>query len=594
MILRINKIWKSPPNLKISDWSDKYRNLSPESSAESGKWRTDRAEYQRGIMDAFNDPNIERIIVMSSSQVGKTELILNAIGYYVDQDASPILIVMPTLSMGQSFSKDRLSSMIRDTDKLKNCIKDAKSRDSGNTTMHKKFAGGHLSIVGSNSPSGLSSRPIRILLMDEVDRYETSAGSEGSPVALAIARTKTFWNRKIYMCSTPTIKGLSVIENAFNESDKRFYFVPCPHCNHKQILKWKNVIWDEGKPEDASYCCEECGSLIEESKKQWMIKNGEWRATEPTSKIAGFHISELYSVFSTWGDMAQSFIEAKKVPEMLKTWINTSLGESWEDQGDSVEWEKLLERRLNFDLSKIPENVLILTAGCDTQKDRIEMTVCGWAKQYECFVLDHKIFWGDTNAFNVWSEIDSFLKKSFKTESGRLLNIQCATFDSGGLHTQRVYEFTKPRQGRRIFSIKGLNQQGKAIVNRPTFVGKNKTVLYGVGTDTAKESIFARLSADKEQTTLHFSSGLDEEYFKQLTAEKRITKFVRGRKTLVWKQIRPRNESLDCLVYNFASIYILNPNFDSVEAKIITNPKKPQKKQKYAFKKDNFATNWKN
>ena len=181
-------------------------------------------------MDAFNDPDIQRIVVMTSSQVGKTEILLNAIGYYIDQDPSPMLIVQPTLQMGQSFSKDRLASMIRDTDKIKDCVKDARSRDSGNTTMHKKFAGGHLSIVGSNSASGLASRPIRILLMDEVDRYEQSAGAEGSPISLAVARTKTFWNRKIFMCSTPTIKGLSAIETAFEESDKRYFHVPCPEC----------------------------------------------------------------------------------------------------------------------------------------------------------------------------------------------------------------------------------------------------------------------------------------------------------------------------------------------------------------------------
>ena len=206
--------------------------------------------------------------------------------------------MQPTLAMGQAFSKDRLSAMIRDSEKLRNSVKDARSRDANNTTMHKKFAGGHLTIVGSNSASGLASRPIRILLMDEVDRYELSAGSEGSPIALAVARTKTFWNRKIFMCSTPTIKGLSAIESAFEESDKRYYYVPCPECEHKQVLKWKNVVWEEDKPETAAYACEECGSVIEESKKQWMLKHGEWRASNESSNTAGFHISELYSVWS--------------------------------------------------------------------------------------------------------------------------------------------------------------------------------------------------------------------------------------------------------------------------------------------------------
>ena len=594
---KTNQIWKAPPTLKISEWADKYRRLSPESSAEAGQWRTDRAEYQRGILDAFNNPNIERIVVMTSSQVGKTEILLNAIGYYIDQNPSPMLCVQPTLAMGQAFSKDRLAAMIRDSDKLKDSVKDARSRDSGNTTMHKAFAGGHISIVGSNSASGLASRPIRILLMDEVDRYETSAGSEGSPISLAIARTKTFWNRKIFMCSTPTVKGISAIEDAFEESDQRYYHVPCPECNHKQVLKWKNVVWDDEKPETANYACDGCGSVISESKKQWMIKNGEWIATKPTNKVAGFHISELYSVWSTWADMAKNFLEAKKNPETLKTFINTSLGESWEEQGDAVEYETLLERRLNYDFTNIPEEVLVLTAGCDVQKDRIELQLVGWGKDYLAYVCDYKIFWGDPNSQNVWSDLDAYLKKRFKTDTDRIIPISCTTIDSGGHHTNMVYQFTKPRQGRRVFAIKGLSTAGKPIANRPTFVGKNKAVLYGVGTDSAKEAIFARLATDPDQTTLHFCSDLDEEYFKQLTAEKRITKFVRGRKTLAWKQIRPRNEALDTLVYNFAAIYILNPNFESIEHKILTQESKPQQKSQNSPQKGinrgNFATSWK-
>ena len=592
-----HQTFKPPPDLKLSEWSDRYRKLSPESSAEAGQWNTSRAEYQREIMDTFNDPNIERIVVMTSSQVGKTEIILNAIGYYIDQDASPILVVQPTLQMGQAFSKDRLSAMIRDTEKLKDKVKDARSRDSGNTTMHKKFAGGHITIVGSNSASGLASRPIRILLMDEVDRYELSAGSEGSPIALAVARTKTFWNRKIFMCSTPTIKGLSAIESAFEESDKRYYYVPCPECEHKQVLKWKNVVWEEDKPETAAYACEECGSVIEESKKQWMLKHGEWRATSESKNTAGFHISELYSVWSTWSQMATNFLEAKKNPETLKTYLNTSLAESWEEQGDAVEYDTLLQRRLSYDKTTVPEDVLVITAGVDTQKDRLECQLVGWGKNYEAWVLDYKIFWGDPNAFNVWQDLDVYLKKRYKTETNRIIPISCACLDSGGHHTNMVYQFTKPRQARRIFAIKGLSQAGKPIANRPTFVGKNKAVLYGVGTDTAKESIFARLSTDPESTTLHFPNDVDEEYFKQLTAEKRVTKWIRGKKSLVWKQIRPRNEALDTLVYNFAAIYILNPNFDVIEQKILVNESKTQqntqKKTRKGINRKNFATSWK-
>ena len=589
--------FRPPPKLTVSEWADNYRKLSPESSAESGSWRTSRCEYQREIMDSFNSTGIERIVVMTSSQVGKTEILLNALGYYVDQDPSPVMVVQPNLTMGQAFSKDRLAAMIRDSDRLREVVSDAKSRDSGNTTMHKKFPGGHITISSSGSPAGLASRPIRVLFLDEIDRFEHNVKGEGSPISLATARTKTFFNRKIFMCSTPTIKGISAIESAFEESDMRYYNVPCPECKHKQVLKWKNVIWDENKPETAAYACEGCGSLINESSKQWMINNGEWVSTNVLNKTAGFHISELYSVWSTWSDMAFAFLEAKKNPETLKTFINTSLGESWEEQGEAVEYETLLERRLNYDYTNIPEDVLVLTAGCDVQKDRIELQLVGWGKDYEAWVCDYKIFWGDPNAFNVWNDLDAYLKKRFKTESGRIMPISCTTIDSGGHHTNNCYQFTKPRQGRRVFAIKGLSTAGKPIANRPTFVGKNKAVLYGVGTDSAKEAIFARLATDPDKTTLHFCSDVDEEYFKQVTSEKRITKFVRGRKTLAWKQIRPRNEALDTLVYNFAAIYILNPNFDSIEYKILTQESNPQQKSQNTPQKGinrgNFATSWK-
>ena len=593
----LKNTWTPPKNLKISDWADHYRKLSPESSAEAGQWRTDRAEYQREIMDAFNDPDIQRIIFMKSAQVGATEILLNVIGYYIDQDPAPMLIMQPTLQMAQAFSKDRLATMIRDSEKIRHCVKDARSRDSGNTVLSKKFAGGNLNIVGSNSAAGLASRPIRIVLADETDRYEQSAGAEGDPISLATKRTTTFWNKKIYMCSTPTIKGLSRIETAFEESDKRYYHVPCPECNVKQVLKWKNVVWEEDKPETANYACGECGAVIDESKKQWMLKHGEWIASAPKSETAGFHISELYSVWSTWADMAKSFLEAKKNPEMLKTWINTALGESWEEQGEAVEYDTLLARRLNYDYSTIPEDVLVLTAGVDTQKDRLELQLVGWGKNYEAWVCDYKIFWGDPNAMNVWNDLDAYLKKRFKTESERSIPISCCTIDSGGHHTNMVYQFTKPRQARRIFAVKGLSVAGKPIANRPSYVGKNKAALYGIGTDSAKEAIFARLSTEPDTTTLHFCSDLDEEYFKQLTAEKRITKFVRGRKTLAWKQVRPRNEALDTLVYNFAAIYILNPNYEAIENKILTQEskprEKPQNKPQKGINRGNFATSWK-
>lgn len=244
---------KPPPKLTVSQWADRFRQLSSESSAEAGKWSTSRAEYQRGMMDAVSDPSIETVVLMTAAQVGKTELINNVVGYHIHQDPAPMLVVQPTLEMAQTWSKDRLAPAVRDTPVLSSRIKDPRSRDSGNTTLHKVFAGGHVTACGANSPSSLASRPCRLILCDEVDRYPPSAGTEGDPVSLAKKRSTTFWNRKIILVSTPTEKGHSRIEQAYQESDQRKYFVKCPECEEDQVLRWANVHWEKDKPATANY-----------------------------------------------------------------------------------------------------------------------------------------------------------------------------------------------------------------------------------------------------------------------------------------------------------------------------------------------------
>lgn len=563
-----NQIWKPPQNLSISEWADNYRKLSPESSAEAGAWRTSRVPFQKGIMDVFNDPKIEQVVFAKSAQVGATEILLNIIGYYIDQDPAPMLIMQPTLQMAQAFSKDRLATMLRDSPQLKYAVGEPRKKDSENTVLHKKFKGGHATIVGSNSAAGLASRPVRIILCDEVDRYEASAGNEGDPVNLALKRSTTFWNRKVYLCSTPTIENMSRIWSAFEEGDMRYFYVPCPECNEMQTLKWSNVVWEENKPETAVYTCGECGSVIEENKKQWMLSKGEWRATKETKRIASFHISELYSPFRTWAEMAVSFLEAKKNPEMLKTFVNTSLGELYRDEGEQLDSDNLVSRRENYDHNNIPDKVLVLTAGCDIQKDRIECSLVGFGREQECWIIEHKIFWGDPTITTVWNDLDEYLKTRFKTESGLSLPIACTAIDSGGHHTSQCYAFTKPRQGRRVFSIKGMSQAGKPIAGKISYVGRNRAALVQVGTDTAKEVIFARLK-HAEENLIHFPYTVDDEYFEQLTAEKKIVKFYRGIKRNEWKQIRERNEALDCLVYAWAALHILNPNYDKIEEKML-------------------------
>lgn len=554
---------KPPPDLKISEWADANRRLSPESSAEPGSWDTSRAEYQRGIMDAFNEPNVREVVVMSSSQCGKTEILNNIVGFHVEQDPSPILVVQPTLDMAQTWSKDRLAPMLRDTPSLSGLVKDPRSRDSGNTTLHKVFPGGHITACGANSPSSLASRPIRVVLCDEVDRYPVSAGSEGDPVSLAKKRAATFWNRKIAMVSTPTNKGASRIETAYEESDQRKYHVKCPHCEHEQTLKWAQVKWEEDKPETAKYICEDCGSLWDEAERIRAIRNGRWLATQKFTGIAGFHLSALYSPWTPLADGVRDFLEAKKQPATLRVWVNTYLGETWEEQGEQIDDYDLARRAEDWDA--LPEDVLILTAGVDVQDDRLEVEIVGWGRDEESWSVDYKTIYGDPSAPIVWQDLDQFLSQTYEHELGEELMVRATCVDSGGHHTQAVYKYCAAREGKRIFAIKGVGGEGRPIVGKPSKNNIGKVKLFPVGVDTAKHLLFSRFRiTEPGPGYCHFPIGRDEEYFKQLTAEKIATRYHKGFAKREFVKTRTRNEALDVRVYSMAALSLLNVNLLSL------------------------------
>lgn len=551
-------ILKPPPTLTVSAWADNYRKLSSESSAEPGTWRTSRAEYQRGIMDALADDAIREVWVMKSAQVGWTEILNNVIAYHVHQDPAPMLLVQPTLEMAEAWSKDRFAPMVRDTQALSERIADPKSRDSGNTLLHKKFAGGHLTVAGANSPAGLASRPIRVVMFDEVDRYPSSAGTEGDPISLGRKRTATFWNRKILAGSTPTIKGASRIEAGFETGDQRYYFVPCPHCDEYQRLVWSQVKWPDGQPDLAEYVCVACGSILTEADKPAMLSAGEWRASRPTQGIASFHISELYSPWSTWGEMAVAFVQAKRFPETLQTWINTSLGETFEERGETVEATGLATRREPFNAQSIPQAVLMLTAGVDVQDDRLEVSVVGFGRDEELFVIEHAILRGDPGGLHLWNDLDQFLNRTRQTDDGRNLLIEATAVDSGGHFTQQVYQYAAKRKARRIWAIKGAGGFGRLIFpKRAGRAGKTSAQVFIIGVDTAKDVLYGRLKkvATPGMGYVHFSATLDEQYFDQLTAETLIYRMVQGRRVRSYrpKSSGSRTEALDCLVYAYAA-----------------------------------------
>ena len=591
---------KPPPNLKIDEWADKHRRLSPESSAEPGLWSTDRATYQRGMMQAISDPKIENIVFMTGAQIGKTEIINNSVGYYVSQDPSPMLVVQPTLKLAKMWSSDRLSPMLRDTPILKNLVKDPRSRDSGNTLYQKQFPGGYIAIVGANSPSGLAARPIRCVFLDEVDRYPASAGSEGDPIELSKARTKTFtYNRKIVMVSTPTNKGASRIENAFEESDKRYYYVPCPDCKHEQRLIWSNVNWEEDKPETACYVCEECGSAWDDAMRYRAIKNGNWVATEDFNGTAGFHISGIYSPWTPLSEAVRGFLVAKKMPDTLRVFVNTYLAETWEDQGERVDDYAVAERAEPFG-DKLDQNIMLLTCGVDVQDDRLELEVVGWGKDEESWSVDYRTLYGDPSTPHLWNDLENILKNIYETEDGRQMQIRSACIDSGGHYTQAVYNFVRPREGRRIFAIKGMGGESRPIVSRPTRNNIGKIRLFTLGVDSIKELVFSRLKISEVGAGYcHFPDDRPDEYFKQLaSSEKIVTKFHKGFPRREFVKTRTRNEALDCRVYAIGALSILNLNLnlisDRMQNEKINKTEEPTKRpvRPNRFRGNSFVNGW--
>ena len=554
---KVMKLLKPPPKLTLSEWSDIYRMLTSESSAEAGHWQTSRAPYQKEIMDAVSNPEVEKVVVMSSSQVGKTEIILNIIGYYIDYMPCPMMLVMPIEEMLKSFSKDRLAPMISATPTLRNKVFDVKSKDSSNTMLHKKFHGGHLTLVGANSAANLASRPIRVLLADEVDRFQEDVGGEGDPLKLAEKRTTTFWNRKLVYVSTPTIAGVSRIEKEFKNATMEEWSLRCPECGEYQILKFTLLDF-----ETLEMTCEHCGAMHNE--KKWKSKPGKWIQTneEYIGKNRSFHLNEMASPWKNWGEIRDDFLQAKNDVEMLKTFVNTSLGEVWEEKGEITDYKVVANRAETYE-AEVPDNVLVLTAGVDVQDDRIEVEVLGQGLQGETWGIEYKKIMGDPSKNGVWDLLDVYLKKRFKYKDGNYLTVTSTFIDSGnGQHTNDVYRFCADKADRWIYPIKGRGGLGVPLVAGPTKPKGKNVNLFTVGDDTGKSMVLSRLKIDKPgENYCHFPDdperGYIIEYFKGLLSEKKITKEVKGKQVVEWKVIYKRNEPLDCRKYALAAFDIL-------------------------------------
>jgi len=563
------------PRLTVSQWADKSRVLSTISTAEPGLWRTSRTPYLREIMDRLSvgDPTQE-IIVMKGAQVGLTEAGNNWIGYTIDVSPCPFLAVQPTKDMAERNSKIRIQPMIEAAPILAAKIKPARSRDSGNTILKKEFPGGILVMTGANSASGLRSMPARNVFLDEVDAYPLDLDGEGSPIDLAKARTRTFPKKKIFIISTPTIEGQSIIAAQFLETDQRYYFVPCPHCGGMQVLRFGQLRYTPGKYDKVTYECEHCGEQIQERFKTKMLAAGQWIATAPEKANylkVGYHISSMYSPYGwySWANAAQDYEDCKTDIPKLKTFVNTVLGETWKEEGDAPDWELLYNKRESYAQNTVHKDVAFLTAGVDIQKDRIELEIVGWAKGKQSYSIDYRVLLGNTSGENtpVWQQLAEVLNETWQREDGAMLSIRMMAVDSG-YNTSEVYAFCRKYDPSRVVPTKGQEAQS-IMVSTPRAVDisrKGKAIngikVRHVGISIIKSELYGWLRLQRNEDDsypngyCHFPQ-YEAHYFKGLTAEKLELKKVRGFDKYMWVKKYERNEPLDCRVYARAAANML-------------------------------------
>jgi phage terminase large subunit GpA-like protein len=564
---------KPEPLLTVSEWAEQNRILSGKGSSEPGPWRNSRTPYLAEIMDCLStSSSTQRVVFMKGAQVGATESGNNWVGYVIEHAPGPMLVVQPTVELGKRFSRQRIEPLLEETPSLKTLVAAPRERDSGNTMLSKDFPGGQLVITGANSAVGLRSMTARNLFLDEIDAYPGDVEEEGDPIALASARSRTYGRRKkIFLVSTPTIAGSSRIEREYLASDQRRFFVPCPHCHAMQWLQFDRLRWPKNDTASAAYHCEACDVPIPERHKTWMLSRGEWRATQESEDptTVGFHISALYSPVGwlSWAEIAKDWMAAQGKPQDLKTFRNTVLGEVWEERGDAPDWQRLYDRREEWTPGAVPMGALLLTAGIDVQRDRIEASVWGWGRNRESWLVEHIVVPGTPFETATWDRVAAALGASYPHEAGGALVIAQAAVDSGdGVSTAEVYAFCRRIGARRVVAVKGKDGLAMAIApGGKTEVKRNgqkigKQALWLVGSSYLKGELYGRLRLERptDESGEAYPTGFvhlprhaaGEEYCRQLVAEalKRV-KNTRGYTTLQWVKERDRNEALDCWVY---------------------------------------------
>lgn len=563
--------------LNVVEWADTYRVLSPEASSTQGRWNTSIVEAARGPMLAITEPGVKKVTVMGPTQLLKTELINNIIGYFTHQAPSPIIVVQPTDKLCETFAVDRLEPMFRDSKALNTLI------DSGNSNrLHKVFPGGQITIVSAGSASDLASRPVRIVLADEIDKYK-SVTNEGDPIKLVEQRQDTFWNALSIAVCSPTTEGQSRIAERFEESDQRLFHGECVHCNNLEHLVWEQVKWTDNDSATAAYECSNCKVLWSETDRLQAISCGKYIATKPFNGHAGFHVNAIGSPWQSLAKLVQKFLDAKNETEKLRVFINTSLAETWKQKLDTPDYMRLYERRENYSIGKIPKDkyILFLTMGVDVQQDRIEYQVVGWTKDKQSYSIDYGAIHGYTHLDESWAELKKQIdKKYFYDESSNhFLPISFTAVDSG-FNTQKVYEFVAKQSQNKVRAVKGLDSLPN-IYKAGNEIGIGATRVWMAGSSFCKEILYSNLKLQSGGDTGIYPSGYchypqyDEEFFKSLTSEALIQKKVKGRMTSMWQKTRARNEALDTWVYNrvAASMYGLDrfnaEEFSRLEARTL-------------------------
>ncbi|WP_405348800.1 phage terminase large subunit family protein [Fusobacterium animalis] len=560
----VKEVLAPAEDLTVAEWADKYRILSRESAAEAGKWDTNRTPYMKEILMCITDIETKKITMMCSAQIGKTEMLLNVLGRYMHLDPCPILFVQPTVDDAKSFSKERVEPMIRDTTILKKLISKTNKREEG-TVQEKMFPGGYVRFVGANSPSGLASRPIRITLLDEIDRFPLSARKEGDPVKLAERRTNNFYDSKNIRVSTPTDDATSKIQLLYLASSQEEWCLPCPVCGEYQPLDFEQIKYlDLEEPELE---CKFCGHSSQE--KEWKSKrqlNGKWIAKFPVEKEhRGFHLNALASPWVTWKEIVKEFLEVKDDDFQYRTFMNTVLGKTFSVNLEAaMDYEAIYETREDYG-AELHDDVIILTAGVDVQDNRLEVEVVGWGYEYESYGIMYRDFPGDPGKEEVWQQLDTFLKKKFYFKNKKYLIIAATLIDSGGHHTGSVYKYVYKKEKRGIYAIKGQGAWGVNILNgfrKTTKKGAPQINLLSLGVNALKDLTYSRLSILEGAGKCHFpkasTQGYGIDYFKGLTAEVKVKKSTPRGMKIAWEILDGRrNEPLDLRNYNTAAIELI-------------------------------------